>query len=310
MFEPFAPATDAFAKRLARNYRAVFGRGEPDHAPLLRATTKLALERIAGTDALYHDALHTLFVTDVGQAILRGRAMVEPVSRESWLHFTVATLLHDIGYLRGICPGDGDGRYVVDAAGGTVAAPRGATDAFLAPWHVERAQVFVRRRCAAAPGLDPERLCRAIELTRFPVPEDGDHAETDTEAGLVRAADLIGQLADPAYPRKLAALFAEFRETGVAARLGYRDPADLAERYPRFFWGKVEPYLGPALRHLERTTDGRLWVAQLYAHVFVEEHLRHRLGAERGRAGGGASTELRVVAAEAGPPGALQRVPS
>ncbi len=85
------------------------------------------------------------------------------------------------------------------------------------------------------------------------MPEDGGHAETGTEAGLVRAADLIGQLADPAYPRKLAALLAEFRETGVAARLGYRDPADLAERYPRFSWGKVEPYLGPALRHLERT---------------------------------------------------------
>ena len=103
MFEPFAPAIDAFAKRLARNYRELFGRTGPDHAPVLRATARLALERIAATDALYHDALHTLFVADVGQAILRGRAMVEPVSRECWLHLTVATLLHDIGYLRGIC---------------------------------------------------------------------------------------------------------------------------------------------------------------------------------------------------------------
>ena len=300
MFEPFAPAIDAFAKRLAMNYREVFGRTEPDHAPVLRATAKLALERIAATDALYHDALHTLFVTHVGQAILRGRAMVEPVSREHWLHLTVATLLHDVGYLRGICPGDGNGRYVVDAAGDTVAAPRGATDAFLAPWHVERAKVFVRRRCAAVPALDVERLCRAIELTRFPVPEDGDHAETDTEAGLVRAADLVGQLADPAYPRKLAALYHELRETGVAERLGYRDPADLAEQYPRFFWGKVEPYIGPALGHLGRTAEGRLWVAQLYAHVFVEEHRRRRLGTERGAPAGAA--ELRMVPGGAGPP--------
>ena len=301
MFEPFAPAIDAFAKLLARNYRELFGRTEPDHVPVLRATAKLALERIAATDALYHDALHTLFVADVGQAILRGRAMVEPVSRECWLHLTVATLLHDVGYLRGICPGDGDGRYVIDAAGNTVAAPRGATDAFLAPWHVERGQIYVRRRCAAVPGLDVERLCRAIELTRFPVPEDRDHAEAESEAGLVRAADLIGQLADPAYPRKLAALYCEFRETGVAERLGYRDPADLAERYPRFFWGKVEPHIGPALRHLERTSDGRLWVAQLYAHVFVEEHVRHRLGTERGVGAGG---ELRVVAGGAEAAGA------
>ena len=44
---------------------------------------------------------------------------------------------------------------------------------------------------------------------------------------------------------------------------------------------------------MERTSDGRLWVAQLYAHVFVEEHVRHRLGPERGVGAGG---ELRVVA--------------
>ena len=227
--------------------------------------------------------MHTLFVTDVGQAILRGRTMVERVSRGDWLHFTAATLLHDIGYLRGICPGDDIGRYVIDRAGQTVVAPRGSTDAFLAPWHVERSKIFVRYRCAHIRFLDVERLCRAIELTRFPVPEDGDHAETETEAGLVRAADLIGQLADPAYLRKLAALYHEFCEIGVAERLGCGDPADLAEQYPRFFWTRVEPYIGPALRHLERTAEGRLWVAQLYAHVFVEEHARGRAGPERGQ---------------------------
>jgi hypothetical protein len=283
VFEPFAPVIDAFARELGRNYRAMFGKSDPDHAPVLRATARLALERIAGTDALYHDALHTLFVTDVGQAILRGRAMVAVVSPRDWLHFTAATLLHDIGYLRGICPGDAPGRYVIDTAGATVPAPRGATDAFLAPWHVERGKIFVRHRCAGLPFLDVERVCRAIELTRFPVPEDGDYAETDSEPGLVRAADLIGQLADPAYPRKQVALYYEFCEIGMAERLGCRDPADLADEYPRFFWSKVEPYIGPALRHLERTAAGRLWVAQLYAHVFVEEHARHRLGAERGQ---------------------------
>lgn len=284
MLRPLGPVIDTFARRLAAGYREMFAH-QPDHGPVLAAIARLALERIAASDAAYHDTLHTLFVTEVGQAILRGRIMVEPLQGDDWLHFTAATLLHDIGYLRGLCPGDRDGRYVVDEAGATVVAPRGATDAFLAPWHVERAKIFVRRRCAAIPFLDVERLCRAIELTRFPVPEDGDHQETDTEAGLVRAADLIGQLGDPDYPRKLPALFHEFRETGVADQLGCRDPADLAECYPRFFWSKVEPYVGPALRHLERTAEGRLWVAQLYAHVFVEEHARHRLGPERGQGG-------------------------
>jgi hypothetical protein len=36
---------------------------------------------------------------------------------------------------------------------------------------------------------------------RFPVPDDVDHAASDTEAAFVRAADLIGQLGDPLFPR-------------------------------------------------------------------------------------------------------------
>ena len=283
MFEPSLLVIDAFAERLGRNYRAVFGKTDPDHAPVIRATARLALERIAGTDAVYHDVLHTLFVTDVGQAILRGRVMAHAVSPRDWLHFTAATLLHDIGYLRGVCPGDSTGRYVIDACGTTVTAPRGSTDAFLAPWHVERGKIFVRHRCGGTPHLDVERICQAIELTRFPVPEDGDHQDTDSEAGLVRAADLIGQLADPAYLRKLAALWFELNEIGLAAKMGCQDPADLAEQYPGFFWQRVEPYVGPALAYLEKTAEGRLWVAQLYAHVFVEEHARGRLGPERGQ---------------------------
>jgi hypothetical protein len=216
----------------------------------------------------------------VGQAILRGRILTEPVTAHDWLHFTIATLLHDIGYLRGVCPGDREGRYVT-GDGATAEPPRGASDAFLTPWHVDRGKLFVRHRCAVIDGLDVERLCRAIELTRFPVPEDGDHAETETEAGLVRAADLIGQLGDPEYPRKLGALFHELQETGAAARLGYADPGSLAEHYPKFFWSKVTPYIGPALGHLRRTAEGRVWIAHLYAHVFAEEHNQQRLGPER-----------------------------
>ncbi|MEY3329586.1 MAG: hypothetical protein RLZZ115_2469, partial [Cyanobacteriota bacterium] len=38
-----------------------------------------------------------------------------------------------------------------------------------------------------------------IELTRFPVPNDEEHRGTSDYPGLIRAADLIGQLADPRY---------------------------------------------------------------------------------------------------------------
>ena len=119
-------------------------------------------------------------------------------------------------------------------------------------------------------------------MTRFPVPSDGDHEETDTEAGLVRAADLIGQLGDPLYPRKLNALFFEFAETNIDEKLGYTTPADVAERYPRFFWSKVEPYIGDAIRQLELTMEGRQWVAQLYSNVFSIENRHQHMGPQMG----------------------------
>jgi hypothetical protein len=273
----------ALGDELVANYQEMFGDRHPPYVSILRGTAKLVIERIANSDALYHDAHHTLMVTLVGQAILKGRLLVTELRADDWLHFTIALLCHDLGYLRGICPGDTEDSFVTNEQGDMVRAPRGASDAFLTPHHIERAKIFVRHRCAVIESLDAERICRAIELTRFPVPEDNDHAETDTEAGLLRAADLIGQLADPFYPRKLNALFHEFAETGVAERLGYKSPADLAERYPRFFWQAVEPFIGDALEHLQRTVEGKQWIANLYAHVFAEEHRRARLGPQRGQ---------------------------
>ena len=215
-------------ERLAANYSGIFGHARPELADLLRTMAYIGIERIANTDALYHDADHTILVTMVGQAILKGRILVERVTADDWLHFTTATLVHDIGYLRGICPGDEDGRYVINEAGDLLALPRGASDAALAPYHVDRAKIFVRHRLKATPGLDVERIACGIEHTRFPVPCDDDYQDTADEPGLVRAADLIGQLGDPFYPSKLNALFYEFTEIGIAQERGYDSPADLA----------------------------------------------------------------------------------
>jgi hypothetical protein len=267
--------------RLAQNYADIFGTVRPEYADLLRTSARVVIERIAASDALYHDVEHTILVTMVGQAILQGRLIAEHTTPEDWVHFTIATLVHDIGYLRGICAGDGEGRYVIGSDGQTVELPRGASDAALAPYHVDRGKIFVRARFAPFETIDAERIARGIELTRFPVPMDNDHGDTAGEPGLVRAADLIGQLGDPHYPRKWKALFHEFEETGMAAQLGYATPADLAEGYPRFFWTCVSPYIQPAVAHLDRTSEGKLWLAQLYSHVFVEEHVRHRHGPER-----------------------------
>ncbi len=276
---------EAFGRKLADTYRHYFGEEEPRYATMLDSGGRLLVERIASSDALYHNSEHTILVTLVGQDILRGLLLHRPVQPDEWLHVIFALLCHDIGYVRGVCAADTKDSVVIDEDGGRLTLPRGASDALLTPYHVNRGKIFVRERCADLPELDGDRLARAIELTRFPVPDDEDHKETDTEAGLVRAADLIGQLADPRYPQKLNALFYEFKETGTAERLNFESPADLVEGYPRFFWSCVEPYIGDGLHYLEQTSEGKQWIANLYSHVFTAEHGRFpggpHLGEER-----------------------------
>jgi hypothetical protein len=269
---------EELGKRLSGTFLRTFGSGEMQIAVQIDEAARLVIELLATSDALYHDAEHTALVTLTAQDILRGLRLRRAVSPLDWLHFIVAALAHDVGYLRGVCEGDDIERQVIDDAGNFICLPRGASDAYLAPYHVSRSQIVVRRRFAGHPLIDGERVARAIELTRFPVPDDDDHAETDTEAGLVRAADLIGQLGDPLYPRKLNALFHEFAEIGINEKLGYISPADVADQYPRFFWDKVEPYIRDAIRYLELTMEGRQWVAQLYSNVFALQHQRQHMG--------------------------------
>jgi hypothetical protein len=282
MLNPTSLLADALASNLAETYRRAYGGQDPHLAAGLEEAARLIIERIGSSDALYHDCQHTVLVTLCAQDILRGRRIERVVTPSDWAHAILAALTHDIGYVRGVCPGDTAEHFVIDEAGNTVTPPRGASDAFLTPYHVDRGKIAVRDRFAAIDYLDEERIAAAIELTRFPVPEDDDHAATDTEAALVRAADLIGQLGDPLYLRKLNALFHEFAETGVNAKLGYNNPADLVEAYPLFYWNKIERYIGDALRYLDMTMEGKQWVATLYGHVFAVEHHRRRVGPQPG----------------------------
>ena len=284
MLNPTSLLADALGRNLAETYRRSYGEQEPHIAAALDETARLVIERIAGSDALYHDCQHTALVTLCVQDILRGRRIERVVTPDDWCHAVLAALTHDIGYVRGVCPGDTVERFVIDTAGNTVTPPRGASDAFLTPHHVERGKIVVRDRFAAVSYIDEERIAAAIELTRFPVPDDEDHAATDTEAGLVRAADLIGQLGDPLYLRKLNALYHEFVETGISEKLGYENPADMVDRYPQFYWGKIERYIGDALRYLEMTMEGKQWISTLYGHIFVVEHNRRRMGPQPGPA--------------------------
>jgi len=246
-----------------------FGSADASLTELIPLAARLALDCIGNSDALYHNVEHTMLVTLAGYDIMRGRALLMPTDANDFAHLILACLFHDIGYVRGILKGDGADGYVVDGKGGKIKLPRGASDAALMPYHVDRSKLFVMERLANSRVVDAARIARAIEFTRFPPVEADDR---DKEDGLLlRAADLIGQLGDPHHLRKANALYYEFEEVGMNRQLGYTSPADLTDSYPQFFWNSISPHIQTAIQYLNVTSRGRQWIAGLYSNVFCAE---------------------------------------
>ncbi|RBP08549.1 hypothetical protein DFR50_12531 [Roseiarcus fermentans] len=271
-------AADALGTFLAADMKDRFGVSHARLAEVVPFGAQLALECIGNSDALYHNVEHTMLVTLAGHELFKGRALLEPSTPSDYCHFIVACLCHDIGYVRGIVRGDGADEFVVDAAGNTIVLPRGASDAALAPHHVERSILFVLDRLSSVAEIDGRRVADAIEHTRFPYSTAPEDPHVSEEANLLRAADLIGQLGDPHYLRKANALYAEFEEIGMNKQLGYDSPADLIDKYPSFYWRTVSPYIQDAIRYLNLTSSGRQWISGLYANVFRAEHELRQCG--------------------------------
>jgi hypothetical protein len=275
MFNSTQLLIDRFVSCLQEGYRRTYGAYNSNYAEIIGWAGSMALENIANSDALYHNVEHTIFVTLVGQEILRGKHIREGgVSCEDWLHFTISLLCHDIGYVKGVCRNDDERHYLYATGieGATIYLGSETTDASLTPYHVDRGKLFIDERFGRHQLIDAEAIKRNIELTRFPVPKDDDHQDTSNYPGLVRASDLIGQLSDPRYLQKIGALFYEFEEIGMNKTLNYKNPGDLREGYPKFYWTVVYPYIQDGLHYLNLTQEGKQIAANLYANVFRIEH--------------------------------------
>jgi hypothetical protein len=136
----------------------------------------------------------------------------------------------------------------------------------------------VYERLGKSTTFDAARVAAAIELTRFPPNGNAGSNQTDLEQRLVQAADLIGQLGDPLYPRKANALFYEFEEIGSNRQLGYASPADLVEKFPGFYWTTVSAHVEEGMKYLSLTAAGRQWIANLHNHIFNAEHFNWLMG--------------------------------
>jgi hypothetical protein len=273
MFNATELLIDDFVLKLREGFRRTYGGQNKNYEEIIGWVGAMALENIANSDALYHNVEHSILVTLVGQEVLRGRHIHQGgVSCDDWMHFIISLVCHDIGYVRGVCRQDRCGTYATGIGENMVTLPDGATDASLTPYHVDRAKLFINERFGDHKLINAEIIKRNIELTRFPVPNEEDHQDTENYPGLVRASDLIGQMSDPRYLHKISALFYEFEETGMNQVLGYKNPGDLRRNYSKFYWNVVHPYIQTALKYLTLTQQGKQVVANLHSNVFMIEH--------------------------------------
>ena len=270
---------DVFVEQLSTVYQRTYGDVDQSFGRIVAWCGRLALGNIANSDMLFHDVDHTIMVSLAGQAIIEGKHLREGgVTPRDWMHFMIAVLCHDIGYVKGICRNDANDRFATGVGDETVYISPEGTDVALTPYHVDRSKLFVKERFGAGllqdstNQLDAELIASYIEMTRFPSPAGEMYKETNSYGGLVRAADFIGQLGDPDYLRKTPALFYEFHELGINEKLGYKSPNDMRKNYASFYWNSVDAYIQEALVYLRLTESGKQWIANMHSHVFDSEH--------------------------------------
>ncbi|MBM3492403.1 MAG: metal-dependent phosphohydrolase [Alphaproteobacteria bacterium] len=272
MFNATGILIDAFIEDLAQRYRQLFPSADAAYGEAAVAVARMALSRVARSDALFHGVEHTMNVAHVGQDIMAGLLVRDGrLTTVEWLHFTAASVCFALGFLRDVCEGDGRRRCRIDGNGGSIDLPIGVTDGFLWPHAANRAMLFVEKFFRDHLLIDGAKVASLVDYTRFPPPADRQH-DTATLSGLVRAAHYIGAIADPNFLLKLKPLFLELKECGLAQKLGYGSVVELRLGYPKLYWSTMYPLTRDGAELLTFTPTGRQWLANMYAQLLLEEH--------------------------------------
>ena len=96
-----------FINKLELKRKEILPQSPPEYENLVSDAVHTAMNLISSSDALYHDVEHTCMVTLCGQEIFAGKKTLEgELDASDWLHFTIALLFHDIGYVKNILTGD------------------------------------------------------------------------------------------------------------------------------------------------------------------------------------------------------------
>ena len=208
-----AVAAKKLSRLVADDFREIFGSSHDDLAERVGGLARITIECLGRSDALYHNFEHTVLVTTVGRDILLGRTMSERIEPDDYSHLIVACLLHDIGFVRGVLSGDTKTEFVIDHSGKTVklraAPPTLRLRPIMSTGRSFSSMSGLAMRRSSTPGGWPMRSNLPLSAARERRPR-----ESSLEPRLVQAADLIGQLGDPLYPKKANALFYELEEIG------------------------------------------------------------------------------------------------
>jgi hypothetical protein len=265
-FSPQKILSSTLSTAIESQFRRRFDGRERALRETVLESADFAMSALAQADTQYHNSEHTFIVSLAGLDILRGKAELgDPIDAEDWATYVISLLFHDIGYLKKLFPADDVSGVVANAEGGIFPLAPGATDALLTRIHVDRGMAFVLEHFKNSRTIDVARVVQNIENTRFPPPPEicATPRSRLSWPDMARAADLIGQLADPNYLRKLPALYEEFLECGTAEVMGLKNYHGLLEQFPNFIRKVIRPLVGDGFEALAAAPDGQRWINSL-----------------------------------------------
>lgn len=270
--------TREFQSLLHYHWISAFGDRFPDYENTLSLAASVAVEIISRSDAVFHNVEFLLQVACVGQALLKGKLIKNPshISHYDWLHFTIATLFCNIGMVRGALQDDDikNNSFSNGINGERISLPDGCTDAILNEHTLRRSQQFIDEYFENHPIVDPTVVKQILEVKIFPMPDPTE--EISEFSSLIRTAILVGEIADTRWLQRIAQLYYEYKENGVAELLGYSSPGDLKKNYPSLFWQKIHPCISTSMPFLEATQNGQSMLSLCFANIFTLEHSRQK----------------------------------
>lgn len=197
----------------------------------------------------YHDIDHTLSVTLTTARLMHGCMDEITLSPKDILTGLISALFHDIGLIQTSDDTEGTGaKYTVG--------------------HEQRSIAFMesyltKKRAAKRMIADSTKIIESTILSVSPKDLVFRNEEINMLGKIIGSADLLGQVADRNYFKKLFSLYQEFEEAGVP---GYESELDLIKKTEGFYTNVVKKRLVEDLDNVAR---------------FMFNHLKKRWGVKK-----------------------------